>query len=66
VAIARVRTAAMPTIDVMLIFIEILLSILVDHWLPSVMVPSMLMLIQLNGKARAIHPIGLSHDSLKF
>jgi hypothetical protein len=50
----------------MLIFIEILLSILVDHWLPSVMVPSMLMLIQLNGKARAIHPMGLPNATLKF
>jgi hypothetical protein len=50
----------------MLIFIEILLSILVDHWLPSGVVPSRLMLIQLNGKARAIHPMGLPNATLKF
>jgi hypothetical protein len=64
VAIARVRTAAMPTIDVMLIFIEILLSKLVDHRLLSGVVPSMLMLIQLNRKARANLPMGLSHAIL--
>jgi hypothetical protein len=38
-AIARVKTAANPKIDVLLIFIGILLSMLSDHWLPLYAVP---------------------------